>query len=134
MLPPLWGVGTHRVEQVVLDQAEHLVGLVDFDRRVREAEVPPQRGHDACVDAGDGRAAEVHGGGAGLVVDGAADFFPGCHLHKKHMPAGRAAAGRFGRRVFMVSKNRIRKGAEWRIAGHAPKRNGLRQCRVHFPR
>jgi hypothetical protein len=45
------------------------------------------------VDAGDGGAAEVNGNGAGLMIDGAADFFTGCHLHDLYK-------GAFGKFIF----------------------------------
>ena len=55
-----------RLLEVVLDQAEHLVGLVDFDRALLQAVVVAQRGHATDVDAGDGGAAEVDGHGVRL--------------------------------------------------------------------
>ena len=52
-------VEPHGLLEVVVDQPEHLVGLVDLDRPLLQPVVVAQRGHAADVDAGDRRAAEV---------------------------------------------------------------------------
>ncbi len=47
------GIDAHRVEQVVLDEAEHLVGFADFHRPRLQPVVLAEVFHHAAVDAGD---------------------------------------------------------------------------------
>jgi hypothetical protein len=90
------GVDAQRLLQVVLDQAEHLVGLVDLHRPSLEAVVLAQLRDDARVDAGDRCRAEVDRNAVGLAV---AERRPDAlaALHGASSPATRAGARRSGR-------------------------------------
>ena len=45
--------------QIVLDQTEHLVRFVDFDRSLLQPEVSSEPGHAGGVHSGDAGAAEI---------------------------------------------------------------------------
>ena len=61
-------VETHGGAEVVLDEAEHLVGLVDLDGTLFETVVIAEGGDAGDVDAGDGAAAEVDGNAIRLAM------------------------------------------------------------------
>jgi hypothetical protein len=62
--PAFVAVAEHRL----LDQSEHLIWLVDFDRTALQAVALAQRDDDLGVDAGDGRSSEIDGNAVGLLV------------------------------------------------------------------
>jgi len=59
-------VDTHRLLEIVLDEAQHLVGLVDLHGRRLQPVVVPERGHTAHVDPRDGGSTEVDRHSIGL--------------------------------------------------------------------
>ena len=68
--------------EVVVDPAQHLVGLVDLDQALFEAVVLAQTDDALDVHAGDGRAVEVDGDAVGLaVVEGGVQALAAGHRH-----------------------------------------------------
>ena len=94
-LPVLVAVAEHRVGpvnaldvdaegglEVVVDPAQHLVGLVDLDQALFEAVVLAEPDDALDVHAGDGRAVEVDGDPVGLaVVEGGVQALAAGHRH-----------------------------------------------------